>query len=123
MAGADDIAGPNVWVVEFVDEDVAAPAQGGTAADCPDCCGAGKICLLITTRPCQKCGGSGRAVAYEGSPGEPSDEPAGNSVSIEWVGSSGAGRGLLFIMGRRGQGRRSRLSGRSGGPEQGSEAV
>jgi len=27
---------------------------------CPDCNGTGSLLLLITTRPCKKCGGSGR---------------------------------------------------------------
>lgn len=80
MECEDDSLDPNVWEIEFVDDDIAGPAQSGTEVDCPDCRGTGKVCLLVTTRPCQRCGGSGKAVSYEGSPGEQASRPMSRAI-------------------------------------------
>ena len=41
-------------------EPLPAEPAAATPARCPDCGGRGSILLLITTRPCTRCGGSGR---------------------------------------------------------------
>jgi hypothetical protein len=51
----------------------AGPAAAGPAR-CPDCGGNGSVLLLITTRPCARCGGTG---VVRPAPAGPVAEPAG----------------------------------------------
>jgi len=44
-------------VVEGAAPAAIAPPPGGK---CPDCGGSGKIALLVSARPCRRCGGTGR---------------------------------------------------------------
>ena len=49
MAGEDNSAELNPWVLEFFDGYAADPAEGGTRAACSDCGGTGKVLLLTAT--------------------------------------------------------------------------